>query len=307
MKILIIALMGFVMTSQASQAWAQGSLTPPGAPAETMKTLTQVEPRIPVQSLTSAPPYVITQPGSYYLTDNITVTNGNAIFINASDVSLDLMGYTLESTRPSSADGVAINASTVYRIKICNGSIKSGSTIAAGTLTPRGFFYGIAGGSIADSTISDIRVIGVSLVGIKGNANCQVERCTVSDSYNGIIGSIVKDCIVANCASNGIAGSIVEGCSAYGYSGTGISAALASNSSGNSQVGIGLRATTGAQNCYGGTSWGTGMDCTGATATGCSALVMNGSYSLKADIAIGCIINNGIAGSASITNRYNMP
>ena len=304
MKTFAVALMGWLLVSQA---WAQGSLTPPGAPGVTMKTLTQVEPRIPVQSLAGTPPYVITQPGSYYLTGNITVTNGNAIFINASDVSLDLMGYMLESTRTSSADGAAINASTVYRIKICNGSIKSGSTVATGILTPRGFIYGITGGNLADSTISDIRVIGVSQVGIKGNANCRVERCTVLDSYDGIIGSIVKDCIVANCASNGIAGGIVEGCTAFGFYGTGISATLASNCGGASQIGIGMRVLAAAQNCSGSTSWGTAMDCSGGTATGCRAEVLNGDYSLKADIAIACILKNGTTGSASITNRYNMP
>ena len=48
---------------------AQGSLTPPGAPAETMKTLEQVEPRTPVSSL----PFTITQSGSYYLTTTLAL------------------------------------------------------------------------------------------------------------------------------------------------------------------------------------------------------------------------------------------
>ena len=294
----------------STQVWAQGSLTPPDVPSATMRTLTQIEPRIPVQSLADAPPYNITQPGSYYLTGNITVTNGNAISITASDVSLDLMGFTLESTKLSPVDGAAIKASTVSRLKICNGNIKSGSTVTSGTLAPNGFIYGIVGDNISFGTFSDIQVIGVALQGLWGDDNCLIERCKVSNSYNGIKNagsSITKDCMVANCASNGIEGSIVEGCTAYGFYGTGISAALASHSSGGSQVGIGMRVTSNAQNCSGGTSWGTGLDCSGGTASGCSATVMNGSYSLKADIAIGCKIYNGISGSASITNRYNMP
>src|SRR5215207_11600534 len=47
--------------------FAQGTLTPPGAPAQTMKTLDQVEPRKPISSL----PFTITQPGSYYVTSNL--------------------------------------------------------------------------------------------------------------------------------------------------------------------------------------------------------------------------------------------
>jgi hypothetical protein len=55
----------------AGTIFAQGPLTPPGAPAPTMKTLVQVEPRTPVSSL----PFSITEPGSYYLTTSLT---GNA-------------------------------------------------------------------------------------------------------------------------------------------------------------------------------------------------------------------------------------
>jgi hypothetical protein len=59
-----------------SPAFGQGSLTPPGAPAPTMKTLQQVEPRTPISSA----PFTISQPGSYYLTTNLTVTTAtNAI------------------------------------------------------------------------------------------------------------------------------------------------------------------------------------------------------------------------------------
>ena len=52
------------------RAGAQGPLTPPGAPAPTMKTLAQVEPRIAITNV----PFTINRPGSYYLTTNLTST-----------------------------------------------------------------------------------------------------------------------------------------------------------------------------------------------------------------------------------------
>src|ERR1051325_5982475 len=68
---------------------AQGNLAPPGAPAPTMKSLAQIEPRTPISSL----PFSITQPGSYYLSGNLTGTTG--ITIAASGVTLDLNGFEL--------------------------------------------------------------------------------------------------------------------------------------------------------------------------------------------------------------------
>ena len=79
-------------------SFAQGSLTPPGAPAPLFKTLDQLEPRIAVQSLAgdATAQFVITQPGSYYLTGNVTgVVAKAAIAIVATNVSLDLRGFAL--------------------------------------------------------------------------------------------------------------------------------------------------------------------------------------------------------------------
>jgi hypothetical protein len=72
--------------------FGQGSLTPPGAPAPTMRTLEQVEPRTPI----SAAGYIIDRPGSYYLTTNLFGAGGlGAIRIMTNDVSLDLNGFSI--------------------------------------------------------------------------------------------------------------------------------------------------------------------------------------------------------------------
>jgi hypothetical protein len=83
------------LLSAIQGASAQGPLSPPGAPAPTMRTLQQVEPRTPITNATAV---TISTPGSYYLTTNISVTSGTAITITASQVTLDLNGFTLSST-----------------------------------------------------------------------------------------------------------------------------------------------------------------------------------------------------------------
>ena len=71
---------------------AQGPLSPPGAPAPTMKTLEQIEPRTPISSAG----YVISNSGSYYLTSNLTAGAGEVgITVSADDVTIDLNGFTL--------------------------------------------------------------------------------------------------------------------------------------------------------------------------------------------------------------------
>ncbi len=54
--------------------FAQGSLTPPGAPAPLFKTLSQVEPRFPISDFQTN----LTISGSYYLVANLfSGTNSN--------------------------------------------------------------------------------------------------------------------------------------------------------------------------------------------------------------------------------------
>src|SRR6266853_1113243 len=77
--------------SSPSTCLAQGSLTPPGAPAPTMKTLQQIQPRTPISSV----PVIILNSGSYYLTDNLEVIYGDAIFISANNVTVDLNGFNI--------------------------------------------------------------------------------------------------------------------------------------------------------------------------------------------------------------------
>ena len=101
------AVIGTAVAFAGLQVLAQGALTPPGAPAPTMKTLTQVEPRIPIFTA----PYTISVPGSYYLTTNV-VTTGNGVVIQTNNVTLDLMGFSIKGDAGFSDMGVSIVGQT---------------------------------------------------------------------------------------------------------------------------------------------------------------------------------------------------
>jgi len=105
---------------QLSTAFAQGSLTPPGAPAPTMLTLNQIEPRTPISSA----PYTISSPGSYYLTTNIIgVSSQNGINIYANNVTLDLNGFSLQGVS-SAINGISIQSSYT-NVTVRNGTISA--------------------------------------------------------------------------------------------------------------------------------------------------------------------------------------
>ena len=70
-----------------------GDLEPPGSPSPTMKTLGEVESRIPISSL----PISITESGSYYLTGNMSASD-DGIKVHADNVTIDLMGYAIDGS-----------------------------------------------------------------------------------------------------------------------------------------------------------------------------------------------------------------
>ena len=319
-KLVLLTLVS-AFSLQPSALLAQGSLTPPGAPAPTMKTLAQIEPRTPISSA----PFTITNGGSYYLTTNLTVTTSNAITIAANGVTLDLNGFTISSTAASATGYGILLTSNRSDITVLNGHINGGVTNNAGTYNGPGFQYGIY---YSDSPPVNTRVAGVSVSGCLTHGiffytgdSTVVESCTVRTvgSY-GIRASTIKSSVAVDCGGYAIAGDqvsdsrgqstgnsaglwVTSALNCYGAStdGIGISAYNAQNCSGSSGSSAGISAYT-AQNCYGYSSSGTGLNAIDV-AIGCKGYSVSG-IGLSAYIANSCRVAHG---TTNITFKYNMP
>jgi hypothetical protein len=280
----------------------QGSLTPPGAPAPTMKSADQIEPRTIVNAVNTPGDqydfFVIRHPGSYYLTTNLTVSSGSGIAINTNGVTLDLNGFTISSTSPAGS-GISLG-NGLSDITIVNGHIRGGEN-------NNGFQNGIVWNDTVSTNvvISKVSVSGVPNNGINvaiGNATV-VEDCTVTTVGGyGICASTIKSSVATDCGYHAIYGDQVTDC-------RGISTGS----------GFGVYASATAQNCYGQSSSGTGLfaplaiGCSGSSSSGTGLNAWNASFcngsrpggtAIQAGVATGCYSING---TNIITYKYNMP
>jgi hypothetical protein len=193
-------------------ARAQGPLTPPGPPGETMKTLQQVEPRTPISTSTN-----ITEPGSYYLTTNVTAGPGEiGLTIAANDVTVDLNGFTLRSLGGIANGILVIGART--NLSVLNGTIRDWSAV------------GISAAAAENGRFERLQLLNNAGYGLLTGPNSLVLGCVASGASNSVgllvaYGSRVKDCVVQNHAYGISAGqgSIISGCTAQNCSELGIS------------------------------------------------------------------------------------
>jgi len=109
-----------------------GPLDPPAGPVtSTYKTLSEVQPRIAINAANTPGDagnlFRITQPGSYYLTGNITgVAAKHGISINASNVTIDLMGFTVQGAA-GAPSGITTTTTPLNNLCIRNGFVSGGT------------------------------------------------------------------------------------------------------------------------------------------------------------------------------------
>jgi hypothetical protein len=244
-----LILCGWFMATPLVLADSGGPLDPLGPPGPTMKTLEQIEPRTIVQCLPgdAANLYIIREPGSYYLTNNITgVAGKNGILIDADCVTLDLSGFKLRGV-VGSLDGIVIHRT--HHVVIRDGCIC-------------GWDGDGVDGTQGAAWMEGLRVSDNGGRGIVVNTGSQFKRCLVAS--NGAVGIEtsndvqVYDCYSSSNVLGGISvgtGSIVKGCLAYYNGGTGITGwggtvtVLDSNSDTNGFVGIEVAANSLVRNC----------------------------------------------------------
>ena len=197
-----IILSVFGLFATISHTFAQGSLTPPGAPAQTMKSLDQIEPRIPI----AFGGFGISIPGSYYLTTNVVgFSSAPGINIICDNVTIDLNGFTLQGV-PGSLDGINI-AGAYTNIVVRNGTINGWGN------------DGINGNNLSQNMVLEHLVISANTVnGVQGN-NCIISDCSIQNNqWNGIsiVGNdsrIINNTLSGNNAANHAIGAsiLIEG------------------------------------------------------------------------------------------------
>jgi parallel beta-helix repeat protein len=196
--------------------FGQGALLPPGAPEAVKKTLHQLEPRTCISEL----PYVIDEPGSYYVAEPLSTTS-SGIVVRCSHVTIDLNGFSLTGDAGKKY-GIHIEgteADPIVGVAIENGLISD-------------FYIGIyaeyvEGLSCRKMACSANSSSGMLLMDAEA---CSIRQCIFADNLHGAAlqsagGCALLDCSFSGNADNGVSlqsstGNRIHGCK---FTGPGIS------------------------------------------------------------------------------------
>jgi len=192
MKTAFQVMLASALTFAAASA---GPLTPPPGPVSpTNKTLQQVEPRTPIQSLagTATSMYKITQPGAYYLTGNIDLAPGNdtGIEVGADGVTIDLNGFTLNG----------VNTDFARAIRVEDGFFCDGLRVHNGHITDWG--TGVDGLGLYGAVFDNLRLTFNDSYGIDAGDKATITNCSAIVCAGGFYlraGGTVSNCSAGFC------------------------------------------------------------------------------------------------------------
>lgn len=205
-----------LMFAMPWSVFAQGSLTPPAAPAPTMKSLDQIASTGIAINATNTPgnstfEAVISQPGNYYLAGKFGVNKSRGIDVMVANVTIDLNGF--EIFRASGSGGIAVEIDA-NEVTIRHGSIN-------------GFDDGIGGNpSIIAGNFVDLSLVNCNVIGISAGTSATVASCRIYHGTNltaaieTASGSSITDCVVDGCGGTEVillgGGSRMSNCQIFG-------------------------------------------------------------------------------------------
>lgn len=197
-RMLLLTGLATVLIFGLGNAQAGGSLTPPGAPGPTMRTLDEVARQAESRTLISSLPYTISQAGSYCLATNLSGSAGITISA-AANVTIDMNGFTL-SASGATAGRWGIDGAAAGNVVVRNGRIR-----------------GWTGGGMRLGSVAYLEGLNVENCtggnGIEVSQQSHVLRCRVGacSAGSGIyVGgfTIVDECVSVANGTNGITAAI---------------------------------------------------------------------------------------------------
>lgn len=281
-----------------------GDLNPPTGPiVATMKPLSEIEPRIPINA-TNTPGgtdcvFEISSPGSYYLTGLLLVAPGKyGIKISNDDITIDLNGYRIGGIAGTSA-GIQISGANRRNINIRNGIIEhcQGSGINFRSNNSPGRARGCR---VEDVTVSDCSGTGLEL----GDHSTAVRVIAVGNAYDGIFaptGCVLHECVASDNGGSGFgvfSGNTISNCCANWNGQTGIDATSANRIFGCTACGngdIGIRA---GGNCL-------VKDCTLSGNENAGIKVLDHNQIIDNTLYLNGWLNGGDGAAISVVNSHN--
>ncbi|MEN1705220.1 MAG: right-handed parallel beta-helix repeat-containing protein [Planctomycetota bacterium] len=205
--------------SMLSSAPAFAQLAPPPGPVtETDQVREEADARIPIDAGFTT----ISEPGSYYLTQNISTVVGASITVAVPDVTIDLNGYSIIG----GPGGINVNAN---RVTIRNGTIRD----VQGTAIDARFLNELVVEDVAIHNCGRGTILVPSTEAAIDVSSGRVERVRITDCSIGIglfgDGTTVRDTVLLDIDRSGIVsltqGRVevtVEGCKLRGIGNRGI-------------------------------------------------------------------------------------
>lgn len=144
-------------------------------------------------------PTTISAPGSYILVNDVVGTF-TGIYIDSSNVKLDLNGFTVSHTGANIGDGIAILPAH-KNIEVTNGAITGH--------TRHGIFVPGKSGSARNIKLSNLRISDNAISGIsmEGNPGYIIDDCVISGGALGIYtfgAGLILNNVIGNTTSGGL-------------------------------------------------------------------------------------------------------